>query len=113
MFQASEEAPTITGWGFSFPRSCLPTLSSGGNFLAALKAQEQLDDDAVVVTVFADDNKKDLSTDLLSREKERTDYLAPHIELKHFSAMKRVCQTCCEADKCNQRQLSSCERKVV
>lgn len=88
-------------------------ISSGGNFLAALKAQEQLDEDAVVVTVFADDNKKYLSTDLLSREKERTDYLAPYIELKHFSAMKRVCQTCCEADKCNQRQLTSCERKVI
>lgn len=38
-------------------------VSSGANFLGALLAQEKLDSDAVIATVFADDNKKYLSTD--------------------------------------------------
>ena len=37
-------------------------LSSGANFLAALEVQRQLGPGATVVTVFADDNKKYLST---------------------------------------------------
>ena len=86
-------------------------ISSGGNFLAALKVQNQIGADSVVATVFADDNKKYLSTDLLRTEEARPDYIAPEIELKHFSSMKRVCQTCCDADKCNQRKLTSCDHK--
>ncbi len=38
-------------------------VSSGANFLGCVLAQEQLGEDATVVTVFADDNKKYLSTD--------------------------------------------------
>ena len=56
-------------------------ISSGCNFLAAVKAQEKLGRDAVVVTVFADDNKKYLSTGLLQPEPVRTGYLTPEIEL--------------------------------
>jgi len=40
-------------------------ISSGGNFLAALKVQTAMGRDAVVVSVFSDDNKKYLSTALL------------------------------------------------
>lgn len=85
-------------------------ISSGGNFLAALKAQEKMGADAVVVTIFADDNKKYLSTDLLRVEEPRDGYLAPQVTLEHFAALKRVCQTCCDAEKCNQRQRTSCQR---
>ncbi len=38
-------------------------VSSGANFLGSILAQDALGDDATVVTVFADDNKKYLSTD--------------------------------------------------
>jgi len=38
-------------------------VSSGANFLGCILAQEHLGSDAVVATVFADDNKKYLSTD--------------------------------------------------
>lgn len=79
-------------------------ISSGANFLGALKAQDQLGTDAVVVTVFADDNKKYLSTDLLNREPVRAGYLTPDISLTGFRAHKRVCKTCCDAEKCNQKQ---------
>src|SRR6185369_13646753 len=43
-------------------------ISSGANFIAALVAQTELGDEAVVATVFADSNKKYLSTDLLREE---------------------------------------------
>jgi cysteine synthase A len=56
-------------------------ISSGCNFLAAVMAQDQLGPDAVVVTVFADDNKKYLSTGLLQIEPVRPSYLSPQIEL--------------------------------
>ena len=69
-------------------------ISSGANFIAALKAQDALDADAVVVTVFPDSNKKYLSTDLLRAEPVKADYLAPQIELSHYEAFNRVCQTC-------------------
>jgi cysteine synthase A len=83
-------------------------ISSGGNFIAALKAQEKLGGDAIVATVFADDNKKYLSTDLLRVEDEHPDYLAPQIKLKSFSSMKRVCQTCCDTEKCTQQHTGPC-----
>jgi cysteine synthase A len=78
-------------------------ISSGANFLGALQLLEELGGDAVVCTVFADDNKKYLSTDLLRSEPLRDDYLSPHVELTGFRAFRRVCQTCCEAAECEQR----------
>jgi len=78
-------------------------ISSGANFLGALKVQNEMGRDAVVVTVFADDNKKYLTTDLLREEPAREDYLSPEIELTNFATFKRVCYTCCEFPDCNQR----------
>ena len=73
-------------------------ISSGANFLGALKIQNQLGEDATVVTVFPDDNKKYLSTDLLREEEIKPDYLAREIELLNYHAFKRVCYTCFEAE---------------
>ncbi len=69
-------------------------ISSGCNFLAALIVQEQLGSDAIVVTVFPDDNKKYLSTDLMREEPIRTEYLAPGVQLSGFISMQRVCAFC-------------------
>jgi len=55
---------------------------------------------AVVVTVFPDDNKKYLSTDLMREEPVKADFLSPHVELTGFQACKRVCMTCCDEDAC-------------
>lgn len=76
-------------------------ISSGANFLAALKVQEELSPKAVVATVFADDNKKYLSTDLLRVEPVKDNYLTPEIELIGYSSFKRVCNTCCDFHTCN------------
>lgn len=70
-------------------------ISSGANFLGALKIQEELGPNSVVVTVFADDNKKYLSTDLMREEPIKDDFMATGVELKQFRSFKRVCPTCC------------------
>jgi cysteine synthase A len=75
-------------------------ISSGANFLGALKIQNELGSDTVVVTIFSDDNKKYLSTDLLKDEPVRDGYLSPDVELLHFQAFKRVCYTCCNPQEC-------------
>ena len=69
-------------------------ISSGCNFLAALIVQEELGPDAVVVTVFPDDNKKYLSTDLTRSEPALTTYLAPEVHLSGLASMQRVCAFC-------------------
>jgi cysteine synthase A len=56
-------------------------ISSAANFLGALVASESLGEDAVVATVFPDDNKKYLSTDLIRDEPVKTGYLSPEVEL--------------------------------
>lgn len=78
-------------------------ISSGANFLAALKVQDALGGDAVVATVFADDNKKYLSTDLLRDEPVKPHYLSTQVTLKEFRTTKRVCNVCGDADACDQR----------
>jgi cysteine synthase len=75
-------------------------ISSGANFLGALKIQEQRGADAVVVTVFPDDNKKYLSTDLLRPVPLDRGALSPDVQLLGFRAFKRVCQTCCDPADC-------------
>jgi cysteine synthase A len=69
-------------------------ISSGANLLGALKVQDSLGLDAVVATVFADSNKKYLSTDLLRQEPVKPDYLSPRIEVTGFRAYMRVCSFC-------------------
>ncbi|KZL90466.1 PLP-dependent cysteine synthase family protein [Clostridium magnum] len=64
-------------------------ISSGANFLGALKTQDILKNkDAVVVTVFADDNKKYLSTDLMEEQPIKPDHMAQDVELIGFKAIK-------------------------
>lgn len=75
-------------------------ISSGANFLGAVMAQNLLGKDAPVVTVFPDDSKKYLSTDLLKEEPVKDGFLSTQIQLLGFRAFKRVCYTCCEPDEC-------------
>ena len=75
-------------------------ISSGANFLAALRVLERCGDGAVVVTVFPDDNKKYLSTDLLREEPRRAGHLTDELEFHGFRSFKRVCHTCCDPLEC-------------
>jgi cysteine synthase len=75
-------------------------ISSGANFLGALIAQEKLGKDSVVATVFSDDNKKYLSTDLLRNEPVKDGFFSSDITLNSFMSYKRVCMTCCDPVMC-------------
>lgn len=65
-------------------------ISSGANFLGAIVAAEKLGDDAIVTTVFPDDNKKYLSTDLVREEPVKDGYISPDITLYGYQTMGRI-----------------------
>ncbi len=96
-------------------------VSSGANLLGAIKIKQQLGRDAIVATVFSDDNKKYLSTDLLKEEPTKDGFLSNHIELLGVTAYKRVCHTCCKPRSCQEvlfsqnkpEELSLCPRASV
>jgi cysteine synthase len=73
-------------------------ISSGANFIGALKVQNELGASATVVTIFCDSNKKYLSTDLLRDEPVHDGYLSPDVELLGFRALGRVCSACFDND---------------
>lgn len=75
-------------------------ISSGANFLGALLIHEELGPDAVVVTVFSDDNKKYLSTDLFGDEPIRDGFLSPDVELLSYDTLRRSCRTCSDLEEC-------------
>ena len=56
-------------------------ISSGANFLGALKLAEAAGAGSVVATIFCDSNKKYLSTDLCREEPIKDEYLTPEVEL--------------------------------
>ncbi len=60
-------------------------ISSGANLLGAMKVQKELGASASVVTVFCDDNKKYLSTDLTREEPVKAGYLTPDTELVDYA----------------------------
>ncbi|MEI7420481.1 MAG: cysteine synthase family protein [Prolixibacteraceae bacterium] len=74
-------------------------ISSGANFIGAVKIQNELGGEAVVVTTFSDSNKKYLSTDLMRTEPVLPDYLSNDIELLEYRVIRRVCQACKDHDR--------------
>jgi cysteine synthase A len=62
-------------------------ISSGANLLGALEIAHEQGEDACVVTVFCDDNKKYLSTDLCSDEECKEHYRCNDVELFGFNVI--------------------------
>ncbi len=62
-------------------------ISSGANLIGALAVQDRLGPQATVATIFCDDNKKYLSTDLAREEPVKPGYMAPDIELIGFETI--------------------------
>lgn len=95
-------------------------ISSGANLLGALKVKELMGMDKIVATVFPDDNKKYLSTDLLRNEPVREQHLNKDVELISYRSFKRVCHTCCDPENCVEKnfrgdpaiRLPHCARRV-
>ncbi|MBI4348783.1 MAG: PLP-dependent cysteine synthase family protein [Elusimicrobia bacterium] len=73
-------------------------ISSGANLLGALLLQEELGEDAVVATVFPDDNKKYLSTDLMREQPAKEHFLSTDLTFTGFEASRRSCETCRAGD---------------
>jgi len=76
-------------------------ISSGANLIGALMAQDRCGPDAVVVTVFPDDNKKYLSTALMANEPARPAYYSGRIELLAYEVIRRSCRTCTDLETCD------------
>jgi len=64
-------------------------ISSGANLVGAIKIQQEIGSDRVVVTVFPDSNKKYLSTDLFKKEPVKDTYITFDIDLIGFEAMDK------------------------
>ena len=63
-------------------------ISSGANFLGALLAQDIIGKNAVVATIFSDDNKKYLSTDYVRAQDIKENFLSKDIELLSVTAIR-------------------------
>lgn len=63
-------------------------ISSGANLIAAVKVQNTMTADSTVVTIFCDDNKKYLSTDLSKTEPIKPGYLSSDIELIDYAVCR-------------------------
>jgi cysteine synthase A len=63
-------------------------ISSGANFLGALKIALEQGQEAHVATVFPDSNKKYLTTDLCKTEPVKDGDLTPHVQLLTFRVVK-------------------------
>jgi len=61
-------------------------ISSGANVLGAMQRVEAMGQDAIVVTILCDSNKKYLSTDLCRKEPVKAGYWTPRVELLAFHA---------------------------
>jgi cysteine synthase A len=62
-------------------------ISSGANFIAALKVQQKMGPEAKIATVFCDDSKKYLSTDLTKVEPVKDNYLSQDVKLVGYRVL--------------------------
>lgn len=62
-------------------------ISSGANLIGALAVQDQLGSETTIATIFCDDNKKYLSTDLARNEPVKPGYISPNVELIGFESV--------------------------
>lgn len=65
-------------------------ISSGANVIGAIKLKEELGEDAVVVTLLCDDNKKYLSTDLVREEPIREGYISTETNFDEYQPICRL-----------------------
>lgn len=65
-------------------------ISSGANVIGAIKLKEELGEEAVVVTLLSDSNKKYLSTDLMKEEPVKEGYYSVETEFKSYDPIARL-----------------------
>ncbi|WP_040626312.1 PLP-dependent cysteine synthase family protein [Mucilaginibacter paludis] len=65
-------------------------ISSGANVIGAIKLKEEMGDNATIVTLLCDDNKKYLSTDLMREETVKDGYLSSEITFTGYHPISRL-----------------------
>ncbi|MNY08002.1 Cysteine synthase [compost metagenome] len=65
-------------------------ISSGANVIGAIKIKEQMAEDAVVVTLLCDSNKKYLSTDLVKEEAIKDSFLSTEVTFTGYHPICRL-----------------------
>lgn len=65
-------------------------ISSGANLIAAIKVKAELGSRAKVVTIFCDDNKKYLSTDLTQVEPVKPGFVSSDVKLKSYEIVSKT-----------------------
>lgn len=65
-------------------------ISSGANVIGAIKIKEQMGQDAVVVTLLCDSNKKYLSTDLVKEEAIKDSFLSTEVTFTGYHPICRL-----------------------
>lgn len=65
-------------------------ISSGANVIGAIKLNEQMGGNAIVVTLLSDSNKKYLSTDLVKEEPMKEGYIAGDLEFLGYEPISRL-----------------------
>jgi len=64
-------------------------ISSGANLIGAIKLQNKIGNNANVVTIFSDSNKKYLSTDLMNDEPVKKEYISGDVSLFGYKSIER------------------------
>jgi len=65
-------------------------ISSGANVIGAIKLKEQMGEEAIVVTLLSDSNKKYLSTDLVKEEPVRDGYMSVNVKFDTYHPICRL-----------------------
>lgn len=65
-------------------------ISSGANVIGAIKLKEKMGEEAVVVTLLCDSNKKYLSTDLVKEEPIKPSFISTNVEFTGYHPICRL-----------------------
>lgn len=65
-------------------------ISSGANVIGAIKLKERMGEEAVVVTLLCDSNKKYLSTDLVKEEPIKPSFISTNVEFTGYHPICRL-----------------------
>jgi len=92
IIQASDGDAIIMAQKLSQQLGLAVGISSGANVIGAIRLKEQLGQEAVVVTLLCDSNKKYLSTDLIKEEPAKDYYLSTHIQFTGYQPISRLAE---------------------
>ena len=90
VIQASDGDAIIMAQKLSKQLGLAVGISSGANVIGAIRVREKMGENATVVTVLCDDNKKYLSTDLVKEEPVVGGYVSTETEFTGYSPISRL-----------------------